>query len=264
MIKPVRFVQLSDTHVCAEQQATLLGVPTYASLDAVVTMLQQHREDYDFIIHSGDLSQDYSLRSYQDVATCIDRLEKPIYFVPGNHDDPFIMAQVFPVGHWLQDKQIVCEHWQIILLNSQKRKSVEGYLDEEQLAYLDACVCQYPDKHALVVFHHHPVPVGAAWLDRLGVENAEQFWQQVSRYPSVKAVFFGHVHQEHVCTVGHIQCYSVPSTCIQFKRHQDAFGLAPLPPGCRVASLHADGSIETQILRVNHYIGHFDEKATGY
>ena len=260
----VRFVQISDTHVFSDKEGSLLGVKTHESLQAVVTLLAQYRHEYDFIIHSGDLSQDYSAESYQVIIDCLDVLEKPIYFVPGNHDFPAVMDTIFPRGNWLLDKQLVFQDWQLILLNSQKLKAVEGYLSDEQCLYLKDCLAQYPEKYASIVLHHHPVPVGAAWLDRLGLENADAFWQVVRQFPNVKLVFFGHVHQAYAGMKDGVQCYAVPSTCIQFMRNQDAFGLEQLPPGFRLTTLHSTGQVSTSVIRLDQYVGRFEANATGY
>jgi len=106
--------------------------------------------------------------------------------------------------------------------------------------------------------------VGSEWIDKLGVQNADEFWKIISHYPNVKAVFFGHIHQVNQQTVHGIACYSVPSTCIQFKTNQNQFGLEKLPPGYRWINLYDDGHIETGVERIADYIGEFDENAKGY
>lgn len=263
-VKPVRFVQVSDTHFFADGQRELLGVNTRESLEAIVGYLSTCQSDYDFIIHSGDLSQDYSIQSYENIVNCFEKLDKPIYFVPGNHDDPLAMAKVFPAKNWLTHKQLVLQDWQLILLNSHQNKSVAGRLHQEQLLYLEACLAGHPDKHTLIVLHHNPVSVGIAWLDEFGLQNADEFWQIVEHYDTVRAVLFGHVHQEFIGARGNTQCYAVPSTCIQFKPQQEEFGLDRLPPGFRLVTLNEAGDISTEVRRLDHYIGQFAVDAKGY
>lgn len=259
----INIIQISDLHLMADPAGALLGVTTQDSCQAVIDLIKQE-EKPDFILLSGDLSQDGSKEAYRRLAEMLGSFQVPVYCIPGNHDDINNMRAVYPLTPIVLDKQIMAGDWQIILLNSQKAGAVEGYLAASELDFMEHCLQSYPTLHAMVVFHHHPYPVGAAWLDNLGVKNADEFWQRVSSYPMVKAVLCGHVHQESMRVMHGIPAYSPPSTCIQFKRHQDHFGLEHLPPGYRWVQLHADGRIETAVKRVNAYVGVFDESAKGY
>lgn len=108
----------------------------------------------------------------------------PTYYVLGNHDDPKTLNETYPLGNIIQDRHIVLDNWHIILLDSQKMGAVEGFLEESQLKFLTQCLQQYPDHHSIVVFHHQPVPVGSAWLDRLGLTNAAELWAVLKKFSS--------------------------------------------------------------------------------
>jgi Icc protein len=260
----LKIIQISDTHVFADQSQSLLGVPTQQSFEAVLKHIREANHSIDFIIHSGDISQDYSEVSYMRVADMLSTFNVPVYCVPGNHDDSNKMAKVYPREKMSTDKQILSKHWQLILLDSHQNGMVKGYLDQSQLTYLEHCLQQYPQHHAIIIFHHHPLPVGSEWLDNLWLTNAPDFWQLISRYPQVNTVLFGHVHQQFEQSHQGIACYSTPSTCIQFKRKQDHFGLENLNQGYRWIHLFDDGHLETAVVRLPHYIGEFDDKAKGY
>lgn len=261
---PLRIIQISDTHIFSDKDKALLGVQTQKSLEGVLARLKEDAKRFDFIIHSGDLTQDYSEPAYVRVADMLSQFNVPIYCVPGNHDDPKVMAQVYPLGLISNDRHIVTKNWQLILLDSHKPGAVEGYLSHGQLTYLQHCLHTYPEHHAIVLFHHQPLPVGSRWLDNLGLTNAKELWDIISRFPKLKTVLFGHVHQEFETIVNGIHCYSTPSTCFQFMRNQDHFGLEHLPPGYRWIELYDDGSMKTGVTRTSHYIGVFDLEAKGY
>jgi len=260
---PLHIVQISDIHLFRDKRKSLLGVNTQESFEAVLSVLKSDKKP-DLILLSGDLSQDSSEESYERLADMLKEFPIPIYYVPGNHDDSKVMSQVYPSGNLTHHRHIVLKNWHIILLDSHKLNAVEGYLDRMQLSFMQHCLQMYPEHHALVVFHHQPVPVGSAWLDRLGVENAEELWQILARFPSVRTILFGHVHQQHEGKKGEIHYYSTPSTCIQFKRKSVDFALEELAPGYRWVELYSDGSIKTEVKRAAHYVGVFDESATGY
>jgi Icc protein len=261
---PVRIIQISDTHLFSGVDQALLGVKTRDSFHAVLNQLQMESNQFEFIIHSGDISQDQSIDSYQQFAAMLKSINRPVYYTNGNHDDETVISQIYPLESICNDKHIVLHSWQIILLNSQIPRKVPGFLDNTQLDFLKTCLTSYPHHFAMVLFHHHPVAVGCAWLDQLGVTNADVFWEVVSAFPMVKAVFFGHVHQQYEEIKNGIYCYSVPSTCIQFKPKQAEFGLEKNPPGFRRIALFDDGNIETEVVRIKNYIGNFDVNAAGY
>lgn len=261
---PLRFIQISDTHIFSDKNKTLLGVPTQKSFEAVLEVIKQEAGKFDFIIHSGDLAQDYSKEAYTRLADMLEPFNVPIYCIPGNHDDPNIMSQVYPYRLMSNDKQIITKNWQIILLDSHKPGSVDGYIRPDELKYLQHCLHTFPELHAMVIFHHQPIPVGCRWLDNLGLSNADALWDIIKIFPKLKTVLFGHVHQEYEQEMNSVKCYSAPSTCFQFMRKQDHFGIEKLSPGFRWVNLHDDGHIETAVIRTEQYIGEFDEKSKGY
>lgn len=261
---PIRIIQISDMHLFADTDSVLLGIKTQDSLQAVLDLLQQEAERMDLIILSGDLSQDGSDTSYIRLATMIKKFNVPVYCVPGNHDNSKIMSHIYPLETISNLRHIILKNWHLILLDSQKPGSVEGYLNPSQLSYLRQCLQAYPEHEAIVVLHHHPLSLGSLWLDNLGLKNADEFWNIVSQYPKMNTILFGHVHQEYEQMINGVLCYSTPSTCVQFKGKQDEFKLEKLPPAYRWINLYEDGHIETAIKRVANYIGVFNANAKGY
>lgn len=262
--KITRIIQISDTHLYDDANKDLLGVKTQASFASLTQLLRNDPKKIDLIIVSGDLSQDGKQHSYQRIAEQLGEFKVPVYCIPGNHDNVSEMTAAYPHESMLADKHVILENWDVILLNSQKPGCVEGHLDSLQMHFLESCLSARADYQALVVLHHHPVPVGSAWLDKIGLENAESFWTVIKGHPRVKAVLFGHVHQEFAGKVSNTLCYSAPSTCIQFKRLSEQFALEPLGPGYRWLDLYADGRMETGVCRVPEYIGEFQADAKGY
>lgn len=263
MESPLRIIQISDIHMFADKGSSLMGVDTSDSFAAVIDLLKNEKK-IDIIILSGDLSQDGSKVSYMNIAEALKDFNIPIYFVPGNHDDVHRMAQVYPLNSISKHKHIILKDWHLILLNSQVPEHVEGHLDASQISYMQHCLQTYPEHHAIVLFHHHPFPIGCQWLDEIGVKNADEFWHAVSHYPKVSTVLFGHIHQVVEREYQGIQCYSAPSTCFQFRRQHDTFGIEKLNPGYRWIDLYEDGKIETGVVRTAEYIGIFDPNSKGY
>ncbi len=259
-----RILQISDIHLFANQERALLGVKTQESFDAVLNLIKANNHIPDLIILSGDLAQDGLEASYIRVADRLKEFPVPIYCIPGNHDDSDTMQKIFPLSTLTLQKQVVLDKWQIILLDSHKQREVEGFLTSSELDFMQKCLNEYPDKRAIIAFHHQPIFVNCAWLDRLGLTNADELWKILRNYPQVDTILFGHVHQEHEGMKNEIKYYSTPSTCIQFKKNSDPFALEELNPGYRVIDLYPNGDLITQVHRVANYIGKFEENAKGY
>ena len=61
----VKVLQLSDLHLFADAKKDLLGVNTFDSFCATVDTIASENREYDFIAVTGDISQDYSVASYE-------------------------------------------------------------------------------------------------------------------------------------------------------------------------------------------------------
>ncbi|CAM2815003.1 3',5'-cyclic-AMP phosphodiesterase [Vibrio rarus] len=265
MEETVQLVQITDTHLFAKDEGCLLSVNTAQSFLAVVDDVVVRNVAFDAIVATGDISQDHSLESYSRFAQGIECLEKPCYWLPGNHDRKKNMSQLLPSKQIREMEHVLAgDYWQLIMLNSQVEGLPHGYLDESQLDLLEEKLNQYPQRHTLILFHHNSLPIGSAWLDQHKLQKAPQFWERIAGYDNVRAVLGGHVHQKVDKEHNGVRVMATPSTCIQFKANSDEFALDTLPPGWRHLQLHKDGSIESQVYRLSE--GRFipDFESEGY
>ena len=150
------------------------------------------------------------------------------------------------------------------MLDSKKLNAVEGHLTGDQFLLLGDSLGAYPEHHAMIFMHHHPIPVGSRWIDNLMLTNAEEFWDAVEPFQNIRAVVCGHVHQEHENKHGDVLFYSTPSTCFQFKRNSDPFAVEPLMPGYRTIEIFTDGSFKTDVHRIKDFELNLDPSAGGY
>lgn len=262
----MRILQITDTHLFAESNKQLLGINTQHSLLAVLRQVKQESHQPDVVLLTGDLSQDCSAKSYKTLAKHIQATFKcPVYWIPGNHDDPKTMASVFAKTKLNNDKVIRTDHWQIILLNSHSPGNVYGFLTKKELAWLDRCLKEYPKLYTLVTLHHHPIPVKSNWVDHLGLKNADVFLKIIDPHKQIRCVLWGHIHQKFETQRRGKVFMSTPSTCIQFKPNQDGFALdAKGMPGYRWITLKNDGTIKTVVKRVKNFDLTIDLASTGY
>lgn len=191
----VLLVQLSDSHLFAEADGTLLGMNTRDSLQKVIELALAQQPRIDLVIASGDVSQDGTLESYQQFREMTRQIDAPARWIPGNHDEPQIMAQA-AVQSQLLEPIVDIGNWRITLLDSAVPGSVPGYLQDDQLQLLARALSEAPERHHLVCLHHHPVSIGCAWMEPIGLRNPDALFAVLDRFPHVRAVLWGHVHQE--------------------------------------------------------------------
>ncbi|HEY9625896.1 MAG TPA: 3',5'-cyclic-AMP phosphodiesterase [Coleofasciculaceae cyanobacterium] len=248
---PLVVAQLTDTHLFADADQTLKGYPTVRSFQAVVDSLEQLQPQPDLLLLTGDLSQDETIASYHQLRSRIMPLGIPAYWIPGNHDQsPADMAQVLSDAPLSPQKCFQAGGWQFILLNSMLHQQVHGALSDEALQQLDQQL-QVTHLPTLVALHHPPLAIASAWMDAIGLQNREALFAVIDRYPQVKLVVFGHIHQAFDRVRQGVRYLGAPSTCVQFSPKAEEFTIdTEQPPGFRLLSLYPDGQFETRVQRI--------------
>lgn len=259
----LKILQITDSHLFSSTLGKLLGMNTEDSFQAVLKLIrEQHRESFDCILATGDLSQDGSTESYERFKQALTQFQCPQYWIPGNHDDRTLMQQVG--GSACMPTLLDFPHWQIVLLDSQIPGEVHGNLTDSQLDIIDQALLSEPEKHRLLCLHHQPWPMGCTWLDSQQIISHQAFNHRVANNSCIKAVLWGHVHQASDRMFHDTRYVSTPSTCVQFKPESEDFCLDTLAPGYRWLTLHPDGSIETEVCRVEGQHFEVDWSQKGY
>ncbi len=246
----VSVLHLTDTHLFADQDGSLLGVKTSESFKAVLETILNQGMPFDFVIMTGDISQDYSIESYQRFAHMIANLKVPVFFVPGNHDDGPLMYKIFSQLGVNTERHLICGSWQFVFLNSEVYAVSHGWVEREELAFLKECCNEHPDLNTAVCVHHLPAMVKSHWLDTQTMHNQDEFNSFINRIPNIKVVLSGHVHQEFDEYHGRIRLIATPSTSIQFEPLSNNFALDLKGPGWRYLTFNTDGSIQTEVCRL--------------
>lgn len=260
--QPIKLIQITDCHLGEEHGRELLAMDPDESLADVLSLLNQQRPSNDLMIVTGDLANDPVLSAYQRLHDILSSsIDYPFSWMPGNHDDSKVMAHL---GEAVNVKIHDLGPWLIVMLDSHLEGCIYGYLQPEELQFLEETLSRYPDKHTMVCMHHQPVPIGSEWMDRYIVQNAQDFWQVIDRFAQVKAVVWGHVHQQFDEQYGDIALLATPSTCIQFTPGKKEFEVEDIMPGYRWFELHADGTFKTAVERIDAKDYGIDFNSHGY
>ncbi|MDE2304982.1 MAG: metallophosphoesterase [Gammaproteobacteria bacterium] len=247
----MHILQITDPHLFGRSDAKLRGVATDASLRAVLDEAIASYADYQALLVTGDLVQDDS-GGYLRFRGICGRLPRPVLCIPGNHDDPQAMERELAGAPFRIGGAHDFGAWRIVMLDSFALGKVGGRLREDELARLDRELADGGERHALLCLHHHPVPTGSEWLDRIGLENAAEFWRVVDAHPNVRGVVWGHVHQAFDGRRGEVRLFATPSTGAQFLPRSEGFAIDVRPPAFRHFELLADGRILSRVHWVDH------------
>lgn len=216
----VRIVQITDAHLYRDPDGVLAGVPTWNTFDAVLRAIDHQHGDFDYLILTGDLAEDAQLETYLMLREALaDWLER-CRIIPGNHDDRANLRKAFP-ELFPQDGgpltfALPAGDWKIIGLDSHLPGEVKGRIDSNQLEWLKGELRTAPGTRTLLFVHHPPVAINVAWLDKIGLDGADDLVKIIEASPQIKVVCSGHVHQEFAGHIGAAAMYTTPSTCVQF------------------------------------------------
>ncbi|MEG4280498.1 3',5'-cyclic-AMP phosphodiesterase [Microcoleus sp. MON1_C1] len=249
-VSPLLVAQITDTHLFAEIDREWKGLSTTRTLQAVLDRLQQIQRPPDLLLLTGDLSQDETPESYQRLVSLIATLGIPAYWIPGNHDNIPVMAEILNQPPLSPEKSWMLGNWQFLLLSSVEAGCDGGRLSPESLHWLDSQLQQTGDRPVIIALHHHPLPIDSEIMDGMMLHNADEFLAIVDRYPQIKIVLCGHIHQEFHQQRGSVTYLGTPSTCIQLLPKSHPIIVDEIPPGFRLLELAIDGTWSTRVERV--------------
>lgn len=246
----LRLLQFTDLHLYAEPGAVLLGQCTRRTFEQVLAQARTRHWPADAILFTGDLVHDERVEGYRYLRRIIDALDCPCFCIPGNHDRRELLAAEVDPGAGQAYRVEPLGPWDLVLLDSTIAGADGGRLPPATLARLEQQLATHQQRPTLVSVHHQPVAVGSRWIDTMRIENGAELLALAERYPRLRAILWGHVHQAFDQACGATRLLATPSTCAQFKPVSEHFALDDLPPGYRWLELEPDGRLRTGVERL--------------
>jgi len=257
-------LQLSDLHIMRAPEDRLLGINTEHYFYACLDQAFAEKHHFDLILLTGDLAQDPCPESYRRILNSLEAYKTPCICLPGNHDDYQLMQQVLNTDKISCRKQVLLDNWQLISLNSQVPEEPGGRLAKEELDFLEHCLSGFSDRHALIAVHHHCLETKSPWMDTMIIENSRELLAMVDKYPQVKAITTGHIHQVMDVKTATLRVMGAPSTCFQFSPETPEFSVSNTAPGYRLIELYADGRVESEVVRLPEQLTGLQANVHGY
>lgn len=250
---PIRLLQITDCHLFADPNAELKGICTRERFNDVLAALREELPRAERLIITGDLAHDERKETYETLRELLGEWLPRVRVVPGNHDDRGAMRETFrDVVETVNGRNGFSEslgNWQLIGLDTQITGALPGEVGASQLARLEEQLAGTQQRVAIFL-HHPPVDVGSAWLDKIGLTDAAALWNLLDRFPQVRVLCSGHVHQELAIRRGGTLVLTTPSTGVQFVPEAETLIVDDALPGYRVLELQDNGDVRTRVVRV--------------
>jgi Icc protein len=248
----IELIQLTDTHIFASPETTFDGVDTSASLQQVINSARSTNWPPDAVVVTGDLVHDPEPEAYERLAEILKTMGLPVFCIPGNHDDPGLMRIFLNQANISTPKTICFDNWIVLMLDSYLPGTHAGRLAESELQYLDEQLATHKGKSALIFLHHPPVSINSPWMDKMGLQNSEGLFSVLDRYRQVRAVIWGHIHQEFDNIRNNVRLFATPSTCVQFMPGVDHYTKDNQTAGYRYLKLYNSGELQTKVARLEN------------
>ena len=223
------FVQLSDTHWGFE--GAMINPRAETTLPEAIAHVNALEHLPDFVVFTGDLTHttdDEALRRKrmtQFKALAAGLKAPTVRFMPGEHDASLdkgkAYRELFGPTHYTFDHKGV----HFIALDNVSDPS--GAIGDEQLAWIEADLAKQNKEAPLVVLTHRPLfDLYPSW-DWATKDGAKA----LALLEPMKhvTVFYGHIHQEHHHTTGHIQHHSAKSLMFPLPAPGSVPKKAPIP-----------------------------------
>ncbi|HVO44456.1 MAG TPA: metallophosphoesterase, partial [Aggregatilineales bacterium] len=164
----MRFVHLTDTHIGPTPDYTNAGHNAFKNLEHVVDRINELPFTPDFVLHTGDVVDDWSEAAYRLAKPVLKRIKFPVYYVAGNHDDPDRLQRILlnqePTAE-RYDYSFDCDGIHIAVFDTRRPEdNPGGTLKPAQLQALRE-VCTPDGPPLLIALHHEPVLLDVTWMD---------------------------------------------------------------------------------------------------
>jgi 3',5'-cyclic AMP phosphodiesterase CpdA len=236
MSKPILLAQLSDLHVCDEWE----GVDPVGRVERVVEAVRSLPNPVDAVVVTGDLTDDGSEENYRRASQLLERIDAPLYVLPGNHDDRRNLREAFDlsgVGDDPVNYSVEIGNLRLVVFDS----IVPGPDPGEYGRHGDA--------PTILALHHPPLTTGIAGWDAINLTPAdrEAMAEVVTRHPQLRAIVGGHLHRTAAAALAGCAVFSAPSASLQARPDFLADDVEFVDPPGFALHVYRDGDFSSQV-----------------
>ncbi|MGB0382110.1 MAG: phosphodiesterase [Alphaproteobacteria bacterium] len=215
----MKFIHLTDPHIVGEG-LSLFGTCPTKRLNLTVNSINAEHSDAAFVIITGDLTHWGEDDAYKALRNALDRLTVPVRLLVGNHDRRGDFLNYFPEAvcdehGFIQSRFAMGDLSTGLILDTTLEGTHAGHYCATRCQWLERQLDEI-DGDVILFMHHHPVALGVAAMDRIMLQEHEQFWQVLRGHTErIRHIFFGHVHR---AVSGHWR--GIPFSSVRGLNHQ--------------------------------------------
>ncbi|WP_434052044.1 MAG: phosphodiesterase [Roseibium sp.] len=220
--------QITDLHLRPRGLACYRVSDTNMMAERAVRSLLAFSPRLDAVIVTGDLTDRDDPREYAVARALLERLEVPVYLMPGNHDSSDGMRREmagYPGISGSGDGKIhyaaMVNGVRVIALDTHLPGRPHGQIGDAQLAWLDTTLSGN-DAPTMIALHHPPALSGIAHMDAMGLLDAPAFAEVIKPHSQVQRLLCGHLHRPIIAEFAGKIMTLAPST-----GHQVELDLSP-------------------------------------
>ena len=196
----MRILQLSDIHLRIDGQLSFGKMNTMENFRMAIDHFEGLKEKPDMYIITGDLADNGNRISYEVVKAMLERLNKPVYIVPGNHDNREDFLDIF--GEMCPVKKDISPYIcysiddypvRVIGIETIDQGKHWGKLSEKVAVWLEEKLKEEPEKPTMVFTHHPPFTTGLTKMDE-PFGNVEEFARILKTHNNL-TLCCGHLHR---------------------------------------------------------------------
>ncbi len=199
----LRFVHISDTHITHEPDYKNRIIPSHPGrlAEALVEQINHLPFTPDFVLHTGDVVLDKQPERYEVAREILGRIQVPVYYLAGNHDDSAMLQRIFLQRETVQEDfcyEFEANGVQVICLDSTgPAEWPRGSISDSQMDWLRGLLTAQDERPLVVGVHHNVLATGMPWLDDgMRLENGDTLHETLRLAGSrLRGVFYGHIHQ---------------------------------------------------------------------
>ena len=210
----MKVLHLTDLHLPPVGE-TLWGLDAYGRLERVLTDMAEGHPDAAFCVVSGDLTDKGDPDAYTWLAERLDAMPFDCIPMIGNHDDRAALLAGMPTAP--RDRSGFVQGVRetgagvFLFLDTFKGGTSAGQYCPARQDWLRAQLEAAGDRPIWIFMHHPPFDIGVDYMDRIKLDEAEEFAALV-RERHIRHLFFGHVHRPVFVTWQGIPCNALPGT----------------------------------------------------
>lgn len=262
----MKFAHISDLHICRDPAGTA-GIRDDATevVEALARDLHRIGDSLDFVVLSGDLTDDAHPDSFRHVVRLFESLPCPMFLIPGNHDGPAAFRSCKQSLSYLSESDITSRvvefgALRIVGVDTCIEAETAGALTPGDLSLLKRELTAGGPAQLLIVMHHAPFTTGSDAFDAISrLDGSADLAAILDETGTRPIILCGHIHRPYSATWHGAACFVAGSPTAPFTADLP-FGASPIHPATEQYTyfLHALREDGQHVVVPQPLIGVFD------